>query len=113
MKQTRREITPREATFLLVCFSVSLLSHAISLCPRLVLGDKIDKLQTVIEGYLDGIVAFCTYNADKSWLGRCLNITSIHVNDLYSRYNSSFIVHVDNFACGLSLLPLSLPTAIL
>src|SRR5436305_9261305 len=109
----REEGDTPEVTFLPVCFIVSLLSHAVSLCPRIFFGDKVDKLQTVIERYLDRIVAFCTHNTDKSWLGRDLNITCIDVYGLYSCYDGSFIVQVDNFACGLSLLTLLLPTAIL
>src|SRR2546430_16256296 len=111
MKQIGRKMTRHEAIFLPIYSIISLLSHVVSLCPRLILGDKIDKLQTLIEGYLDGIVAFCTHHTDKSCIGRRLEITCIHVNDLYSRYNGSFIVHVDNFTCGLFLLSFSIPTA--
>ena len=83
MKQTGRKITRHEAIFLPIYSILSLLSHAVSLCPRLILGDKIDKLQTVIEGYLDGVVAFCTHNTDKSCVGRRHDLTCIQVNGLY------------------------------
>src|SRR2546421_238642 len=46
MKQTGMKITRHEAIFIPVYSIISLLSHAVSLCPRLILGDKIDKLQT-------------------------------------------------------------------